>query len=336
MKRNTLLFVFIVLTSIRASVAQDISQLATEFLNSLGPLKSQAQFTLDDQERFNWNFVPVPRKGPTFHDFDDKQKAAALALLKASLSSQGMQKANDIVANENILREIEDRSAVDPYRDPLNYHFSIFGTPSPDGDWGWRFEGHHISQNFVLSKNKIVSATPSFMGSNPAIVPRGAEKGKQILKLETDLGFSLIQSMDEVQMKTALFSTTALPEIVSGNDRKAKNLTPEGIRFSTLNEKQKQVFLQLLDVFVKNYEFGFSKKLMDKIQAAGMDNLSFAWAGSLTPGAGHYYRIQGPILLIEYDNTQTSANHVHTAVRDLTNDFAEDILREHYKKAHTP
>ena len=92
--------------------------------------------------------------------------------------------------------------------------------------------------------------------------------------------------------------------------------------------------MQLLNVYVKNYQFGFAKRLMDKIEKAGIENLSFAWAGSLQPGAGQYYRIQGPMLLIEYDNTQNNANHVHSVVRDLTNDFAGDILREHYEKEH--
>jgi Protein of unknown function (DUF3500) len=314
--------------------AQDISQKAIEFLNSVASLKTQTQYSLDDTERFNWAFVPLARKGPTFHDFNDQQKTAALELLRASLSVSGYQKASAIMSNENTLREIEGLEVGSTYRDPLNYHFTIFGTPSKDKAWGWRFEGHHVSINFAFNKNELVSSTPSFFGANPGIVQRGAEKGREILKLETDLGYSLVQSLNEDQLKAARFSTTALPEIVSSNNRKATSLSPEGIRFTALNENQKKIFNQLLEVFVKNYEFGFSKKLMEKIQKAGIDNLSFAWAGSLTPGEGHYYRIQGPMLLIEYDNTQTNANHVHTAVRDLTNDFAEDILREHYRKEH--
>jgi hypothetical protein len=131
-----------------------------------------------------------------------------------------------------------------------------------------------------------------------------------------------------------MISEKAPSEILTGNDRRAKPLEPAGLLFTSLNEGQKKAFMQLLDVYVKNYVFGFSSKLMEKIKKAGVENLSFAWAGSLTPGAGHYYRIQGPMLLIEYDNTQSNGNHVHSVVRDLTNDFAEDILKEHYKKDH--
>jgi hypothetical protein len=154
------------------------------------------------------------------------------------------------------------------------------------------------------------------------------------LKQETNLGFLLINSLSAAQLKVARFSTTALPEIVTGNERHGRNLESRGIAYTDLSEDQKKIFLQLLDVYIKNYEFGFAEKLMRKIKDAGIDNLSFAWAGDTQPGFGHYYCIQGPMLLIEYDNTQNRANHVHTVVRDLTNDFAEDILREHYDKEH--
>ena len=101
-----------------------------------------------------------------------------------------------------------------------------------------------------------------------------------------------------------------------------------------MSDLQQKLLVRLLEVYIRNYQLGFSNKLMAKIKKAGLENLSFAWAGELAPGKGNYYRIQGPMLLIEYDNTQNNANHVHTAVRDLTNDFAEDILREHYLKEH--
>jgi hypothetical protein len=165
-------------------------------------------------------------------------------------------------------------------------------------------------------------------------VPSGPEKGKQILKAESELAFSLVNSLDPDKLKAAMISETALPEIVSSNSRKAIPMTPAGLSYSSMNDQQKTLFNKLLDTYVKNYELGFSNKLMEKIKKAGIEKLTFAWAGSLKPGAGHYYRIQGPMLLIELDNTQNNANHVHSVVRDLTNDFGEDILREHYEKEH--
>ncbi|MBA4054159.1 MAG: hypothetical protein C0490_05555, partial [Marivirga sp.] len=135
-------------------------------------------------------------------------------------------------------------------------------------------------------------------------------------------------------LKKALISETALDEIVSFNKRKAEKLSPSGIAYTDLNIQQKDVLIKLLEVYIKNYELGFSEKLMEKIKKAGIEKLSFAWAGSLQAGSGYYYRIQGPMLLIELDNTQNNANHVHSVVRDLTNDFGEDILREHYQREH--
>jgi len=317
-------------------LAQDLSSKANEFLATLSPeLKEKTLFTLlKDEERFNLNFVPKERKGPTFHDFNEQQKKAALALLRASLSSQGYQKTIDIMELEKVLILVEKQAPDSHYRDPLNYHFCIFGTPTPDKPWGWRFEGHHISINFASTEGKIISSTPSFFGSNPGIVKIEEQKGKQALKLESELALTLVNALSQEQLKVARFSEETPNEIFTGTLRKVSNIEPRGISFKTLSKDQQKIFLQLLDVFVKNYELGFSKTLMDKITKAGMDNLSFAWAGGLQYGLPHYYRIQGPMLLIEYDNIQSNANHVHTVVRDLTNDYAEDILREHYLKEH--
>ncbi|MGB5481140.1 MAG: DUF3500 domain-containing protein [Eudoraea sp.] len=322
-----------------ASVSsQELNLLATEFLNTLDPeLKSKTVFALDDEERLNFNFIPIVRKGPTFHDFNDEQKEAAMALLRASLSAEGFRKTKEIIELENVLREIESgkfQMADGSRRDPLNYHFCVFNDPATEQFWGWRFEGHHISFNFVGSKGKIVASTPSFLGSNPAIVLEGNLKGREVLKLESELGFALVNSLSKEQLGKALFSEEAPREIFTTNKQEVTNLDPRGISYSDLNQDQKKAFEKLLLVYLNNYESGFSKSLLDKINASGMDKLSFAWAGSLVPGKGHYYRIQSPVILIEYDNTQNNANHVHTAVRDLTNDFGRDLLKEHYSESH--
>ncbi len=333
MKLFVLTFLF--LSTLFTQAQESVLSNSRNFLGTLTPeLRSKAQYPITDDERFNWNFVPITRSGLTFYDFNAKQHDAALALLKSSLSDQGYQKAMGIVNLENILKVIENRGADDHYRDPKNYHFWMFGTPDAKKPWAWRFEGHHVSLNFTCLNGEIVSSTPSFFGSNPGIVKEGANKGMEILKKETELGFELINSLAETQRIIAMISDVAPAEIISGNSRKAVPLVPEGIAFNALNTDQQTLFLKLLDVYVKNYAFGFSKKLMEKIKQAGIENLHFAWAGSLKPGTANYYRIQGPMLLIEYDNTQNNANHVHTTVRDLNDDFAEDILKEHYEKEH--
>lgn len=319
--------------------SQDLNAKAKEFLNMLDPkLRARALFTLNDSERFNFNYIPIVRKGPSFTDFDESQKRAALDLLRASLSMEGYRKTSEIMELENILIVLENNrlkmSDGTPMRDALNYHFCIFGEPITGNFWGWRFEGHHISLNFMASEGKIVSSTPSFLGSNPAVVPTGKHKGKEVLKLETQLGFALINSFSQDQLAQARYSERAPREIITRNNRKAKNLEPKGIAYTALSKDQKAAFIKLLNVYLDNYETEFSESLRSKIENAGLDKLSFAWAGGLQPGTGHYYRIQGPVLLVEYDNTQNNANHVHTVVRDLTNDFGEDLLQEHYKRDH--
>lgn len=333
--RQRLLVVVLVTTSSVALSQGDLSVQANSFLASLdASQKERTVFAYDNEERFNWHFVPKSRRGLAFHEMTGRQKEMALALLKATLSDQGFKKAYGVLTLEAILREVEGLPAGSGYRDPGKYYVSVFGIPSSETIWGWRIEGHHLSLNVSSDRGRIVAATPSFFGANPATVPRGESRGKQLLKDETGLGFALINSLTPQQLRTARFSEQALHEIVSGNQRKAEKLQPEGIMFRDLDDKQKTSFLRLLDVYVQNYELGFSSRLMAKIKDAGIGNLSFAWAGSLQPGSGHYYRIQGPMLLIEYDNTQNNANHVHSVVRDLTNDFAEDILREHYERDH--
>jgi hypothetical protein len=336
MKTSYFILILVAAVSTGYGQSSDLAGTASALLKLLdSDIKSQIQFTFDDAERFNWHYVPRGREGVSLHDLTQPQLDAALSLLKASLSVQGYKKATDVIALESVLREVENRAEDDAYRDPKKYYFSIFGSPSKDTPWGWRLEGHHLSLNFSALDNKLQSSTPSFMGSNPAIVPSGKRKGDQILKDESAFGFSLVNAFSAAQLKTAIISEDAYPDILSENKRKAAALSPTGIFYKDMTEQQKKIFTSLLDVYVKNYELGFSNTLMNKIKKAGFDNLSFAWAGSLRPGKGHYYRIQGPILLIEFDNTQNNANHIHTVVRDLTNDFAEDILREHYEKDHS-
>ena len=313
----------------------DLTSQTGQFMQNLSSTeREKIQYEFDDAERHNWHFVPRSRNGIALRDLNTTQRDAVFGLLKSSLSAQGYQKASGIVNLENVLRGVEGRNSSDRYRDPLNYYITVFGKPDAKGIWAWRFEGHHVALNFITVNDQLESSTPSFFGSNPAIVRDGPERGKQILVEESNRGFELVNSLTPDQLNKALIAEVALPEIVSSNSRKAETLSPAGLSYREMSDAQQQMLRKLLDVYVNNYELGFSKKLLLKIQKAGIENLSFAWAGSTKEGAGYYYRIQGPMLLIELDNTQNNANHVHSVVRDLTNDFGEDILREHYQKEH--
>ncbi len=322
------------------TAAQDLSEKATHFLNSLSAeLRAKAQFPLEDPERYNMNYVPIPRKGPTFNDFNDVQAAAAIDLLRASLSAEGFHKTEEIRSLEKVLRIIENNDNDKmpdgrPRRDPMNYHISIFGDPTSSTPWGWRFEGHHLSLNFTSNGNEISSATPTFFGTNPGIVRSTEYKGKEVLRQEAVLGFALVNSMTEDQLTTVLYSKDAPGDILSLTAKKTGTFEPNGISYSQLTATQREIFDALLETYLDNYEMRFATDFRDKIKKAGIENLHFAWAGSLSPGAGHYYRIQGPMLLIEYDNTQNNANHVHEVVRDLTNDYGADVLAKHYQEDH--
>ena len=307
---------------------------ATAFLSTLtAEQKAKTQFAFDHDERYNWHYVPRDdRKGISLNELNPAQRDAAMQLLHTALSDTGYSKVTAIIQLENVLRKVENRPDNDVYRDPGKYFFTIFGNPLPGKIWGWRLEGHHIAFNFSSENNQLVSGTPSFLGTNPAIVLSGPEKGKQILKNETELGFALLHSLDSEQMQKALFDNKAPAEIITSADRKAMINDARGINYDRLNKEQQKIFLQLLSVYIHRYTRLFAGSMMKDIEAAGLSNLRFAWAGAQQPGKGHYYRIQGPGIIIEYDNTQNNANHVHTVIRDLKHDFGGDELLEHYKK----
>jgi Protein of unknown function (DUF3500) len=326
----------LLLTSLisHAQAPGDITAAAKAFLQTLdATAKDQTVFAYDDAERVNWHFVPKARKGLPLKAMNSQQKTAALRLLQTCMSVQGYQKATSIIALENILKVLEGRGADDDYRDPGKYFISIFGTPDPKKLWGWRIEGHHVALNFSSVNNSLVAGTPAFLGSNPGIVPSGAEKGKQILKQEAMLGFELLNSLDKSQQEEAIIQTDAPGDIITGNRRKAMLLDPPGLPFSKMNPRQQQLLKQLVGVYIDNYTKLYADVLLKEITAAGWDKMHFAWAGVHAWGGGHYYRIQNPAILIEYDNTQNNGNHVHTVLRDLKNDFG-DALEEHYQAAH--
>jgi len=335
-------------------VKDDMLDAATAFMKTLTPAQQQQlTYPLNNDERYNWHYVPRERKGLSMRTMTEPQRQAALTLLKTGLSQQGYDKATGIMDMENVLRVIDNRPPNDTYRDPTNYSFTIFGIPTAEEPWSWRVEGHHLSLHFLSKTGSVLAQTPTFFGSNPAQLqfdssmadkrmqnPRIkdlSQKGKQLFKRETELAFTLLKSLDAGQRKQVIIDAVAYPEIVTANKRKAALERMDGLKLSDMTSQQRSLFMDLLQAYLTNYRITLAKQQMDKLEQAGLDNLRFAWAGDLTPqlgeGKGWYYRIHGPTILIEYDNTQTNANHIHTVVRDLTNDFGEDLLQEHYRSS---
>jgi hypothetical protein len=296
--------------------------------------KAQATLPFDDDERTFWHFTPSPHRGFTWEKMNADQRNATMKLLSTGLSKNGLDKTKEIMALETILRELEGRPEDDRYRHPELYYLMLFGEPG-DKPWGWRFEGHHISLNYTSVGNHL-SVTPAFMGANPGEVPQGPHKGKRVLADEEDLARDLLALFNPEQLKVVIIADKAPEEIVTGMERKAMMKKQEGLAYQKMTAEQQQQFHKLIQNYLGNMEQSVAEEQLARIEAEEWDNIFFAWAGETEkgPGKAHYYRIHGPSLLIEYDNIQNNANHVHTVWRDLKNDFGEDLLKNHHDHQH--
>ena len=321
----------------RGTVATDqMAAAANKLLATLdAPQAAKATFELKADERLNWHYIPKIRKGLTLKEMTDPQRQLARALLASGLSQQGFRKATNIMNLELILRELESK---DPrmVRDPELYYFSIFGKPGAKETWGWRVEGHHLSVNFTMVAGQAISGTPSFMGTNPAEVKEGPQKGWRVLAGEEDLGRQLVKALTEEQRKIAVIETTAPKEILTAADRTVKALAAAGIAQDQLTKPQAEMLLRLVREYLSRNRPDMASEELRKIRRAGLDKIRFAWAGGLERGEGHYYRVQGPTFLLEYDNTQNNNNHIHAVWRDYENDFGGDILAKHYAESPHP
>jgi hypothetical protein len=315
---------------------------ATKFLESLTPeQRQQATFAFDGDERTRWNFIPTelfPRKGLTIKQMSQPQRKLAHDLLKAGLSQRGYMTATQIMDLENVLAALESAQRAAALqralgtafvRDPERYFFSIFGTPSTRNTWGYRVEGHHVSLHFTVVNGTLVAGAPTFFGSNPAEVRAGPKKGTRVLGPAEDAARSLLESLDAAQREKAIINTTAPNDIVTVAKVKIDPLSPVGIPASALTTAQRGLLRKLIEVYTGYMADDIAADRLRRIENAGWDKLAFAWAGPLERGQKHYYRVQGPTFLIEYDNTQNDANHVHLVWRDFNGDFGEDLLREH-------
>jgi hypothetical protein len=314
-------------------LGDEMTDAAKNFLAALSEeQRAKANFELKADERLNWHFIPKERKGLPIKEMTSAQRALANALLSTGLSYRGYSKANTIMSLEAILKDMEQGKG--PVRDPERYFFSIFGTPESHGNWGWRVEGHHLSLNFTLAGEDI-AVTPSFMGTNPGEVKNGPRKGLRVLGTEEDLARKLVKSLDDRQRNIALYTNTAPSEIITAAERKVHALDPKGISMQELRRDQRENLLAVIHEYIYRARPEVADVDFKEITSAAPGDIYFAWAGKLERGEPHYYRVQGPGFLLEYDNTQNNANHVHAVWRDLKNDFGEDILRKHYDESHT-
>jgi hypothetical protein len=255
--------------------------------------------------------------------------------MKAGLSQRGYMTATAIMQLEDVLGALEQRDrdggrqAEGFRRDPVRYFFSVFGTPSKKQTWGWRVEGHHVSLHFTVANGTLVASSPSFFGSNPAEVLDGPRKGTRILAAEEDSARALLMALDPSQRTQAVITGVAPSEIVTTTKLPITPLAPAGIQASAMTAAQRELLMKVIDVYAGFMADDLAADRLARLKKAGLEKIAFAWAGEAERGKKHYYRIQGPTFLIEYDNTQNNGNHIHSVWRDFTNDFGRDLLREH-------
>lgn len=325
--------------AVSRSTRTSMVQATNNFLVSLTPeqrAKAQLKFDPATDDRNFWHYVPAedllktakkPRRGLTLIEMTGSQRHLAHAMLSAGLSQQGYSKAVTVMSLDDVLREIEgDKTG---RRNSDKYMWLIFGEPSETGTWAFRVEGHHLSLHFTIVNGKV-SAAPTFFGSNPAEIRVGTRKGLRTLAGEEDTGWALLDSLTPAQKAEAIVDKKAYPDNLTSATPKA-SLTgqPNGLAASKLNAKQRQLLNAIVEYYASNLPEDLAAHRMKQLKDAG-SNLFFAWAGSDKRGEQHYYRVVSPTFLIEYDNTQNNANHIHSVWRDFKGDFGEDLLAAHY------
>ena len=326
-------------TAFHAPATAEAMRLAVlKFLDSLDDRRrGVASFPFAGDERYQWHYTPVERNGLLLKDMTPDQRRAALDLLDAGLSPRGARQAREIVEHESILRELERMQGEKSHwlRDPELYYFSVFGDPTGRDPWAWRAGGHHIGLHFTVVDREIVAALPLFLGANPAEVRHGAKKGTRILAAEEDLARALLGSLEASQKVAAIVEKVAPADILTKNYRKVDRSMPlRGLPYASMFGEQRERFVRLVRHYVERESDELARNEWERIESAGLDAAAFAWAGPEERGRGHYYSVVGPAFMIEYDNTQNDANHIHSVMRGFANDWGEDLLARHYSDSH--
>jgi len=320
-----------------SATAARMAEAASTFLASLTPdQRTRTVFAVGDDERLNWHYIPRERQGLPFKEMDGSQQKLAHALLSSGLSRHGYAKAVSIMALETVLAQLEGTTRRFP-RDPDLYHVTVFGTPSDSAPWGWRVEGHHVSVNMLVAGGARVAPTPSFFGANPARVPEGASApglvGLRVLAAEEDLARRVLASLEGDAHTRALISGEAPADILTKSEHRVRPDSPAGLPAADMPSAGRDRLLALVQEYVRRMPEDVAGTRLNRIEKDGTGHIHFAWAGSETPGGPHYYRLQGPSFLVEYDNTQNNANHIHTVWRDFDGDWGDDLLAGHYERS---
>ena len=317
------------------SDSQEVAQmvdLADQFLMSLSDEeRGRATFGFASDERERFHFVPpevFERHGFPLRDMSAEQRERAHDLLKTGLSQSGYMTATEIIEVEAILQALEGDGGQFS-RDPELYFVSVFGTPSTDGTWAWRFEGHHLSLHFTIVDGAITVSTPTFLAASPAEVMEGPRAGLRPLGSLEDAGRALLASLDPSQRAVAIIEEVAPTNIVRGVELAPDPLSPVGIVGSDLTAAQQAILMEVIEFYTSKMADDIAALRRAKVEDDGIENITFAWAGGTSYGDVSYFRVQGPSFLIEFDHTQSDPNHIHSGWRDFDGDFGRDVLRDH-------
>ena len=313
-----------------------MAEACTRFLASLSAdQKAKATYHYLDGERIFWYYPPLNRHGLPLRDMDPDQRRLAYGIMASGLSETGYTRAEQIIGLELVLGPLEkEEGRVTFGRDPELYYFTVFGEPGGEDPWAWRAEGHHLSLHFSIWGDEVISTTPFFLGANPAEVRRGPKAGLRILGDREDIAFELMKSMSSSQRSRAIISDEAPWEIYSYNSSKAVFPKEEGLAASRMSGSQREMLIGLIAEYVTQVHREVSQQKLASISEQGIDNFHLAWAGPIEKGKAHYYRIHGDNFVVEFDNQQNGANHIHSVLRDVENDFAMDVLRRHKLAYH--
>ena len=324
-------------TAHKHASAAGMTKAAKRFVESLsGDQRDKTIYEYMDGERIFWYYPPVNRHGIPLRDMDDDQRQLAYSLMETGLTDRSFDQAKLIIEHESVLGPLEKEAGVTSFvRDPDLYYWTVFGDPASDKEpWGWRVEGHHISLNFSLWGDKFISMTPFFFGANPAEVRKGPKKGLRILDQREDLAFELMNSLDQGQTSKATIYGEAPYDILTYNASRVSLPPEEGLPASKMNNTQKDILRNLVNVYVNQVRTDMAQEKLQRLEEEGFDGLHWAWGGPVEEGKEHYYRIHGGNFVVEFDNRQNGANHIHSVWRDVENDFANDVLREHLLLYH--
>jgi hypothetical protein len=315
-----------------------MAEAASAWLSSLTPAqRAKAAYGFPDPgQRARWYYTPTEQGGLPLAEMDPIQQRLAHQLAASGLSRAGYVAVSTVMGLENVLDAVEGwrgsypgRAVPSRFRDPQLYYVSVFGEPA-SGSWGWRLGGHHVAVNYTIVDGRGLAVGPLFLGANPASSPLVGPGVLRPLAGEEDLARRLLNALGPDQRERATLSASAPRDILQTN-RSAVDpqaLEPKGLGAAGMDPAQRDLLLALVHQYLDRLPEEVAAPRADRLTGGDPDAMHFAWAGGAEPGQPHYYRVQGPRLLIEYDNTQNRVNHVHSVLRDPIGDFGADLLAE--------